>query len=72
MKMSVYVWFTLYLLEANILRDENRAEEEQGSKNKKQQKNNSYLTPNLHLRTLSNSNSKKTLTTLKNGSRFKS
>lgn len=60
------------LLEEDNIRTENNAQEKWDRKNKKQRKNNSYLTPNPHLRylTLTKSNSKKTLPVLKNGSRF--
>jgi len=60
------------LLEADTMSCENKAEEKWDRKNKKQRKNNSYLTPNPHLKylTMNNSNKKKTLAVLKNGSRF--
>ncbi|KAE9525798.1 hypothetical protein AGLY_014024, partial [Aphis glycines] len=60
------------LLEEDNIRAENNAQEKWNRKNKKQRKNNFYLTPNPHLKYLSltKSNSKKTLPVLKNGSRF--
>jgi len=60
------------LLEEDYIRTENNAQEKWNRKNKKQRKNNSYLTPNPHLRylTLTKSNSKRILPVLKNGSRF--
>jgi hypothetical protein len=59
-------------MEADSMNCENKAQEKWNRKNKKQRKNNSYLTPNPHLKylTLRNTNMKKTLPLLKNESRF--